>query len=84
MHFKEINREMWGFLNKILIFLDQNQLAVTVSGEGRETLKGGNKMIKSNAALSQQDQDLVDTLALISVLAESTAKKIIKNSLTKS
>jgi len=40
------------------------------------------KMIKSKVALSKQDQQVVDTLALISVLADSRAKAIIRNSVS--
>jgi len=39
-------------------------------------------MIKSKVALSKQDQQVVDTLALISVLADSRAKAIIRNSVS--
>ena len=41
-------------------------------------------MIQNKIALSKEDQEVVDTLALISVAAEETAKQIIRNSLRKS
>ena len=41
-------------------------------------------MIKTNVNLTKEEKEVVDSLALISVLAESTAKKIIKSSLSKS
>lgn len=39
-------------------------------------------MMKSKVVLSKQDQQVVDTLALISVLADSRAKQIIRNSVS--
>ena len=38
-------------------------------------------MIKTEAVLSKEDKQVVDTLALISILADSQAKKIIRRSL---
>ena len=39
-------------------------------------------MIKSKVVLSKQDQQVVDTRALSSVLADSRAKQIIRNSVS--
>jgi hypothetical protein len=56
------------------------------SGKGKvrteASSKEKTKMIKSKVALSKQDQQVVDTLALISVLADSRAKAIIRNSVS--
>ena len=46
--------------------------------------EGETKMIDRNVVLSKDEQEVVDILLLISVLAERVAKRIIKISLSKS
>ena len=56
------------------------------SGKGKvrteASSKEKTKMMKTKVVLSKQDQQVVDTLALISVLADSRAKQIIRNSVS--
>lgn len=48
-----------------------------------KTFRRRNEMITPNIKLSEEEQEIVDILALISILAERVAKRIIKISLSR-
>ena len=48
-----------------------------------KTFRRRHEMITPNIKLSEEEQEIVDILALISILAERVAKRIIKISLSR-
>jgi hypothetical protein len=48
-----------------------------------KTFRRRNEMITPNIKLSEEEQEMADILALISILAERVAKRIIKISLSR-